>query len=375
MQKKLLGLCGMDSLFSGIYKSKKIFITGHTGFKGSWLSYWLLKMGANVKGYALTSETTPNHYSILQLDKDMKSDIGDIRDYDKLYKSISEFQPGIVFHLAAQPLVRESYAHPLETLETNIMGTAKVLEACKNCESVRAIVNITSDKCYENIEKDYAYIETDPMGGYDPYSASKGCAELVSASYRRSFFNIDEYGIHHNVLLANCRAGNVIGGGDWATDRLIPDIVKSSVNNQKVLIRNPRSIRPWQHVLEPLHGYLRIGEMLLEGKKVAAQDWNFGPEKESILTVEDVVQQSKEVWGIVKYDINSNPKDLHEANLLMLDCSKARRELGWKPVWNFKECINYTISWYKDYYENKTCNTDKDLNTYINYLNKNIEGK
>lgn len=363
---KHLGQYGMHNLFSGIYKNKKVFVTGHTGFKGSWLCYWLLQMDATVKGYSLNPETTPNHFDLLDISNQMESIISDIRDIKTLKKHIDEFQPDIIFHLAAQPLVRDSYRIPVETFETNIMGTVNVLEASRGIKSLKAIVNVTSDKCYENIEKDYAYIESDSMGGYDPYSASKGCAELIASSYRNSFFNIDKFGVDHTVLLASCRAGNVIGGGDWAKDRLIPDIIKASNNKSKVMIRSPRSIRPWQHVLEPLSGYLYIGQLLLESKKEHAEGWNFGPDKSSILTVEEVVEKSKNIWNNVIYELNKNNEDLHEAKLLTLDCSKALTEINWHSVWSFDDCIKHTITWYKDFYEKNECNTASDLLYYVN---------
>ena len=280
-----------STLFNGIYNNKTVLVTGHTGFKGSWLCFWLIQMGAKVIGYSLEPPTSPNHFELLNLD--MVSVIGDIRDSDKLNAVFAQYQPEIVFHLAAQPLVRLSYKEPVETFETNVIGTLKVFEACRNTKSVRAIVNITSDKCYENKEWVWGYRENDPMGGYDPYSASKGCAELVTSSYRNSFFNVNEYGKSHNVLLASCRAGNVIGGGDWAKDRLMTDIMVAVSEGKKVVIRNPRATMPWQHVLEPLSGYLMLGQKLFEGKKEFAQAWNFGPGEQGAITVKEVVENIK----------------------------------------------------------------------------------
>ena len=280
-----------STLFNGIYNNKTVLVTGHTGFKGSWLCFWLIQMGAKVIGYSLEPPTSPNHFELLNLD--MVSVIGDIRDSNRLNAVFAQYQPEIVFHLAAQPLVRLSYKEPVETFETNVIGTLKVFEACRNTKSVRAIVNITSDKCYENKEWVWGYRENDPMGGYDPYSASKGCAELVTSSYRNSFFNVNEYGKSHNVLLASCRAGNVIGGGDWAKDRLMTDIMVAVSEGKKVVIRNPRATMPWQHVLEPLSGYLMLGQKLLEGKKEFAQAWNFGPGEQGAITVKEVVENIK----------------------------------------------------------------------------------
>lgn len=357
------GKFGMNNLFNGIYKNCTVLVTGHTGFKGSWLSYWLKQMGANVVGYALEAPTKPNHFELLDLD--IESVIGDIRNQDKLDSILEKHQPDIVFHLAAQPLVRLSYSDPIQTLETNIIGTARVFEACKKTKSVKAIVNITSDKAYENKEWLWGYRESDPMGGHDPYSASKGCAELITNSYRNSFFNIDKYGVEHNILLASCRAGNVIGGGDWAQDRLMTDIVLSAVANNKVKIRNPHATRPWQHVLEPLSGYLAIGQKLLEGNKSYAEAWNFGPSDEKSITVEEVFNNIKKYWDKIDYEIDSNKNQPHEANLLKLDCSKAHFKLNWSEVWSSDKTFEKTAMWYKTFYEVNKVNTLSDLEIYI----------
>lgn len=353
----------MQDLFGGIYKNKNVLVTGHTGFKGSWLVFWLEKMGANTLGYSLEPYTKPNHFSMLELN--CKSVIGDIRDGEKLNKIFSEFRPDIVFHLAAQPLVRLSYKEPIETLETNIIGTAKVFEACKNTASVKAIVNVTSDKCYDNKEWVWGYRENDPMGGYDPYSASKGCAELVANCYRNSYFNLQKYGKEHDVLLASCRAGNVIGGGDWSDDRLIPDIMRAVSEGRKVSIRNPKATRPWQHVLEPLSGYLAVGQKLLEGKKEFADGWNFGPSDEGSICVEEVVRHIKKSWDKIDYEINIDQNQPHEANLLKLDCSKAFSLLKWKNVWDAETTFEKTTSWYKGFYEQGKTLTEQDLSSYI----------
>jgi len=362
----------MENLFSGIYKNKTVLVTGHTGFKGSWLVYWLNQMGAKVIGYSLQAPTNPNHIELLNLD--IVSIIGDIRDLDKLNQVFNEYKPDIVFHLAAQPLVRLSYENPIETYETNVMGTLKVFEACR-ANNVKAIVNITSDKAYENKEWIWGYRENDPMGGYDPYSSSKGCADILASSYRNSFFNIKDYKKTHNTLIATCRAGNVIGGGDWAKDRLITDIMISVSQGKKVSIRNPKATRPWEHVLEPLSGYLHIGQKLLEAKVEFAEAWNFGPSDEGSITVEEVVQNVKKHWDKIDYEINSNPNQLHEANLLKLDCSKAHILLKWKDVWDSDTTFEKTVKWYKAYYgEDKKVLTQNDLESYIkNAKEKNVE--
>jgi len=346
----------IDQLFGGIYKNKTCLVTGHTGFKGSWLSYWLTKMGANVVGYSLDPYCHPNHYSLLE--NKYSSIIGDINDVEKLKTTFFEHQPDIVFHLAAQAIVINSYDNPIETFNTNVMGTLKVLEAARNCKSVAAFVNVTSDKCYENKEWVWGYRENDPMGGHDPYSASKGCSELLTASFRSSFLKND-------TLLASARAGNVIGGGDWGEHRLIPDIVKAANKKELVTIRKPGATRPWQHVLEPLSGYLMLGWKLLERREEFAEGWNFGPSSESNLTVNDVVTISKKYWNKIDCKIISKNSDLHEANLLMLDCSKANKLLKWSSVWDAGETFAKTICWYKDYYQNGMINTEKNLKEYI----------
>ncbi len=354
-------------MFNNIYSGKRVLITGHTGFKGSWLSLWLIKLGAKVIGYSLAPPTTPNHFELLKLD--MVSIIGDIRDREKVNSTFKAYKPDIVFHLAAQPLVRYSYINPVETFETNVMGTINIFEACKNTDTVRAIVNITSDKCYENREWVWGYRESDPMGGYDPYSASKGCAELVTSSYRNSFFNpsppLTFSPSHNSILLASARAGNVIGGGDWAEDRLIPDIMRAISKNEKVIIRNPKATRPWQHVLEPLSGYLMLGQTLLEGRKEFAEGWNFGPDDESNINVINVVESIKQSWNKIEYEIRENANNPHEAGLLKLDCSKAHSRLGWRPVWDIKKALETTTKWYKEFYENGKITSLDDLDKYI----------
>ena len=353
----------MQSNFDGIYKGKKVLLTGHTGFKGSWLALWLKELGAEVIGYSLKPPTKPNHFELLDLD--MISIIGDIRDKKRVQEVFDKYQPDIVFHLAAQPLVRYSYANPVETFETNIMGSINIFEAARHTASVKAIVNITSDKAYENKEWIWGYRENDPMGGHDPYSASKGAVEIVTSSYRNSFFNNDDYGVNHHTLLASCRAGNVIGGGDWADDRLIPDIMRAVDRGERVEIRSPKATRPWQHVLEPLSGYLLIGQRLLEGKKEFAEGWNFGPSDEGSITVEEVVKYIKRYWDKIDYIISEDKNSLHEANLLKLDCSKAHFKLKWKAKWNAQMTFEMTVDWYKIFYENGIINSQQQLNQYI----------
>lgn len=353
----------METLFNNIYKDKVVLVTGHTGFKGSWLSLWLKELGANVIGYALEPPTKPNHFELLKLN--ITSIIDDIRDRKRLSNTFNKYKPDIVFHLAAQPLVRDSYSDPVYTFETNIMGTINVFESCRKADSVKAIINVTSDKCYENKEWIWGYRENDPMGGYDPYSVSKGCSELVTSAYRNSFFNLNDYGKTHNILLSSVRAGNVIGGGDWAKYRLIPDIMKATKKNETVIIRNPDATRPWQHVLEPLSGYLLLGEKLLEGKKEFAEAWNFAPESNEFVKVYDVVNLIKKYWHKVDFKILKKAVDLHEANLLKLDCSKANIKLNWRSVWSSKKTFEKTVNWYKNFYEKSKINTLKDINNYI----------
>lgn len=352
-------------LFGNIYRNKRVLVTGHTGFKGSWLCVWLKAMGAKVLGYSLPPNTDPNHFTLLEQQLEMQSVLGDIRDLENLKQTFARFQPEIVFHLAAQPLVRLSYSQPIETLQTNIIGSANVFEACRSVDSVRAIINITSDKCYENLEWVWGYRENDPMGGYDPYSASKGCAELVTSAYRNSFFNREEYGKSHHVLLASVRAGNVIGGGDWAKDRIITDMMTAAAKGEKFSIRNPEATRPWQHVLEPLSGYLQLGHKLLEGKKEFAEAWNFGPNGDGTISVIQIVREMQKIWNKIEYKVEENKNNPHEAGLLTLDCSKARMKLHWKNIWNtHTTCVKIT-KWYKTYYEQGSIITTSQLKSYI----------
>jgi CDP-glucose 4,6-dehydratase len=355
-------------MFGSIYSGKRVLVTGHTGFKGSWLCLWLQDLGAEVFEYALEPEITPSHYELAPLE--IHSEIADIRDCKRLLDSFSSARPDIVFHLAAQPYVRRSYAYPIETMDTNIMGTANVLEACRQTGSVRAAVIITSDKCYENREWVWGYRENDPMGGFDPYSASKGCAELVAASWRNSFFHPDQFGKTHHTLVASARAGNVIGGGDWGEDRLIPDLVRAAEARKTVVIRSPRATRPWQHVLEPLIGCLLLGQRLLEGRKDCAEAFNFGPAEEGSITVDEVVRRFKAHWDGFEYELKSDPDQPHEAGLLKLDCSKARSKLDWHPLWDAAQALEKTAAWYKNYYlQNSVCSL-QNLEEYIQLARK-----
>lgn len=328
------------------WKDKKVFMTGHTGFKGSWLSLWLQEMGAIVKGYSLTAPTSPSLFEEAKVGFNMSSEEGDIRNFLHLRESISVFQPEIVFHMAAQPLVRLSYDDPMETYSTNVMGTVYLLEAVKQVGGVKAVVNITSDKCYENREWVWGYREDEAMGGYDPYSNSKGCAELVASSYRQSFFNKNKYK-EHGCALASVRAGNVIGGGDWADDRLIPDMLKAFANETPVEIRSPNAIRPWQHVLEPLSGYITIAEYLYENGPDFAEAWNFGPREEDAKPVQWIVEKLVEQWGDKASWYLSEGEHPHEAHYLKLDCSKAKMRLDWQPVWNLEETLGRIVRWHK----------------------------
>lgn len=330
-----------------------MLITGHTGFKGSWLSLWLTELGANVIGYSLEPSTKPSMFEAINLKDRITHIIGDVREEGHLISTFRKYQPEFVFHLAAQPLVRLSYKEPKITYETNVMGTLNVLEAVRKTRSIRVCVIVTSDKCYENMEWVYGYRETDPMGGYDPYSSSKGCAELVTAAYGKSFFNPREYGRIHNVALSSARAGNVIGGGDWGEDRVIPDCAKALSQNKEIVIRSPRATRPWQYVLEPLAGYLLLGALMYEGGSKYSSAWNFGPNDESIITVEELVTLVIKHWhgGTYIVDISNQP---HEVSLLKLDASKARTLLGWKPIYDVYEATERTVNWYKDFYNGMT---------------------
>ena len=330
------------------WQGKRVLLTGHTGFKGSWLSLWLQSMGAHVVGYALAPPTNPSLFDVAEVSKGMTSITGDIRDLAHLRKVFAEHKPEIVIHMAAQALVRYSYIEPVETYSTNVMGTVNLLEAVRSAGSVKAVVNVTSDKCYENREWEWGYRENEAMGGYDPYSNSKGCAELVTAAYRNSYFHPEKYSTH-GVAIASGRAGNVIGGGDWADDRLIPDIMRAITQGKPVNIRNPHAIRPWQHVLEPLSGYLSLAQKLYEQGENYAEGWNFGPNDEDAKPVQWIVGELTKEWGegaSWKLDGGDHP---HEAHYLKLDCSKAKMRLDWRPRWHLEEALGAIVDWHRAY--------------------------
>jgi CDP-glucose 4,6-dehydratase len=332
------------------WDGKRVFITGHTGFKGSWLCLWLSSLGAQVTGYALEPPTTPSLFELAHVAELLDSVIADIRDLDRLKVEMAKAAPEIVIHMAAQPLVRDSYGIPVETYAINVMGTVNLLEAVRTCPSVRAVVNVTTDKCYENREWVWGYRENEPMGGFDPYSSSKGCSELVTAAYRSSYFT-SHTSLQPSSLpsIATARAGNVIGGGDWAGDRLVPDIIRAILAGDKVHIRNPHAIRPWQHVLEPLSGYLALARMLFEEGPSFAEGWNFGPSEGDAQPVEWIVRNLCEKWGHGAGCLIDKGEHPHEAHHLRLDCSKARTRLGWQPRWNIETALDRIVSWTKEY--------------------------
>ncbi|CAN5392712.1 CDP-glucose 4,6-dehydratase [soil metagenome] len=339
---------GIDTTF---YKGKRVFITGHTGFKGSWLTSWLIKSGAVLKGYALAPNTQPALFNILDIGNNIESVYSDISQINKLSKEVDSFKPEIIFHLAAQPLVRESYSDPHYTYNTNVLGTVNILEAARNCSSVRAIVAITTDKVYKNKERDSGYSESDEIGGYDPYSASKACCEIIIDSYRQSFLS------KSSVLIVSARAGNVIGGGDWSKDRIIPDAVRSFSSGKKLQVRNPKSVRPWQHVLEPLSGYLMLGKYLLEGKSEFEGPWNFGPLEDDRMNVGELAELIARLWSKdATFEILKLDGQLHETKLLSLDINKARTKLNWQPSYNSGKALEKTIKWYSEYYKGTDMN-------------------
>lgn len=343
--------------FAGAYHGRRVLLTGHTGFKGSWLALWLRELGAEVTGIALPPPTTPNHWTLLDLDvRDVRLDI---RDTESLRLAVAEARPDIVFHLAAQPLVRRSYRDPLGTWSTNVMGTANLLDACRHCDGVQAIVAVTTDKCYENREWPWGYREIDALGGHDPYSASKAGAELVAASYRQAYFQVPG-----TPLLATARAGNVIGGGDWSEDRLIPDLVRALGTGQSLEIRSPGATRPWQHVLESLSGYLALGQCLLAGRTEAAEAWNFGPETEGNRSVAEVLGRLSAHWPQMRWHLTATPQP-HEATLLYLDSAKARYGLGWRPVWSIDQALAATADWYRAWLEEGRLLSREQLAAYV----------
>jgi len=363
------------------FRGKKVFLTGHTGFKGSWMALWLQGLGANVTGYALAAPSKPSHFELLRERGILKieSVIGDICDYQSLRDAMFACDPDLIIHMAAQPIVLKSYRDPIETYETNVMGTLKVFEAARALNEKRkkesgsptarslSILNITSDKCYENKETLVGYKESDPMGGYDPYSSSKGCAEILFSSYQRSYFPVAKFGGEksdgHKVLMASVRAGNVIGGGDWAADRLIPDLIRGTAQGKITEIRNPTAIRPWQHVLEPLSGYLLVAAKLLRGDVKAATGFNFGPDEESCVTVGEILSNISKKWDGIKFQVDplASQSSPHEAHFLKLDSTKARTELSWRPVLDFDETISWTADWYRTHQESKELLTLKQI--------------
>ncbi|MCJ7515965.1 MAG: CDP-glucose 4,6-dehydratase [Dehalococcoidia bacterium] len=357
----------MKEPFNNVFKGKAVLVTGHTGFKGSWLSIWLRELGADVIGYALEPYTENDNFVVAKIGSKIKHNIGDITDYSKLKRVFNEYQPEVVFHMAAQSLVRLSYKQPKLTYDTNVMGTVNVLECCRLTDSVKVIINVTSDKCYENKEWIWGYRENDPVGGYDPYSSSKACAEIVTSAYRNSFFNICE----PNKSISSVRAGNVIGGGDWREDRLVPDCIRALRNNEPIGIRSPQSIRPWQHVLEPLSGYLLLASKMYEDGEKYSGAWNFGPDHKSIVTVEELVKSLIKHWGHGRYkDLSKGSSgEPHEAKSLILDISKAINLLNWKPTLSVNEAIEYTVNWYK------ASDVDYDfcVSQIVNYVNRSVE--
>lgn len=350
------------TLFGDCYNNRRILVTGHTGFKGSWLALWLESLGAEVTGVALLPETQPNHWELLDLG--VAHHVLDIRDAAALTSLVQKVRPEIVFHLAAQPLVRRSYRDPVTTWATNVMGNVHLLEACRHTPELKAIVVVTSDKCYENRECQRGYQETDPLGGHDPYSASKAAAELVAASYRKSFFNTKD-----SPLLATARAGNVIGGGDWSEDRLVPDLMRAIAAGRSLEIRSPAATRPWQHVLESLYGYLLLGERLLQGNSEFADAWNFGPDDFGNRTVADVLEMLKQHWPTLCWQVTSNPQP-HEAGLLQLDSSHARQKLGWQPCWSLESAIEATATWYRAYLESGRVISRAQLASYCESIDR-----
>ena len=347
----------LKNLFGGIYYDKTVLITGHTGFKGSWLAFWLHQMGAKVVGFALPPVHTPAHLDLLNLP--IENVYENILNQSALHSAFQKYQPEIVFHLAAQAIVLDSYQDPVLTYATNVLGSLHVYEAARKCKNTKAIVSVTTDKVYENKEWHWGYRENDRLGGFDPYSSSKACVEIMTESYRKSFMN------NSNILLATARSGNVIGGGDWANHRLIPDIIKAIQNKQTVVIRNPSAVRPWQHVLEPLAGYLLLGKKLLENKKEFAEAFNFAPDTNQNIEVIQTLGILQKNWNKVAFNISDETQKLHEASILKLDNSKSINILKWRPVWNIEETLRLTIDWYREYLDNQNVITYEQLVKYI----------
>lgn len=346
------------ALKPSFWAGKRVLVTGHTGFKGCWLSIWLLRLGAKPAGYSLAPATDPNLFEMADLASDMRSEFGDVRDLAHLSGFVDEYQPEIIIHMAAQSLVRPSYTDPVETFASNAMGTVHILEAARHVDSVRSIVNVTTDKCYENVEREAGYREDEPLGGHDPYSASKACAEIITSSYRRSF----------SLPVASARAGNVIGGGDWAEDRLLPDMMRAFSNGDEVSIRNPGSTRPWQHVLEPLSGYLRLAERLYADPEFA-EAWNFGPDDDDAKPVAWLADRVTELWGPgASWSQEANQEQPHEAGFLRLNCDKSKRQLGWQPRTRLDDALQWTVDWYQRYQrgEDMRAFTEQQLSDFEN---------
>ena len=358
----------MIDIFNNFYKGKCVLVTGHTGFKGSWLSIWLHELGAEVVGVGLDPYSEKDNFVLSDIGNKIKADIrADIRDVKKMKEIFAKYQPEIVFHLAAQPLVRLSYDIPVETYEVNVMGTIHIMEAIRATKSVKVGVMITTDKCYDNCETLEGYVETDPFGGYDPYSSSKGACEVAIQSWRRSFFNPEDYGKKHTVSLASVRAGNVIGGGDWAKDRIIPDCIRALEEGRVIDIRSPKAVRPWEHVLEPLSGYMLLAQLMWDNPTEYCEGWNFGPEAEGVSTVWEVASEVIKNYGLGNLKDSSNPNAVHEANLLMLNINKAKSRLGWYPRMNMQQCMELVVDWYKRY------KTEDVYELCVEEINKFIE--
>ncbi len=359
---------GTMEIMVNFWKGKRVFITGHTGFKGGWLSIILHKLGAKVTGYSLSIPTNPSFFETANVESILNHNIGDIRDYKALEKAIDQASPDIILHMAAQPLVRHSYSNPIETYSTNVMGTVNVLEIARTRKNIKATLVITTDKCYENKEHIYAYREKDRLGGFDPYSNSKACAELVVSCYLQSYFSTQETG-----SIASVRAGNVIGGGDFVQSRLVPDIIRNLSENKTPIIRSPNSIRPWQHVLEPLSGYMSAAEKIYDGTFNEDMSWNFGPDYAGEVSVQDVTNIICDLWQTnVKPNVVLDEASLHEAKLLALDSTKARKELNWSPKWNVEKALEKTVSWYKAYYNDGNVSeiTNNQIEEYFNIKGK-----
>jgi CDP-glucose 4,6-dehydratase len=343
-----------------IYKDKKIFVTGNTGFVGSWLCKYLQALGAKTRGYSLYPNTPPNHYTVSN--PGGSTIINDIGDIDYLRNEIQHYKPDLVIHLAAQALVRKSYVLPVETFKTNMIGTINLLESCKWVDSIKGALIITTDKIFKDRPALFGYSESDELGGYDPYSTSKACCEMITDCYRKSFYK-------ELAPIATLRSGNIIGGGDWSEDRIIPDLIKSTQTDNKVELRYPNAVRPWLYVLDSLTGYLLLGKKFLEEKKGIEGAWNFGPDKDSSITVKELVDLCYEYWNRIKYVITENNNDLHETSLLTLNSNKARYQLDWKPLLSIEDTIKWTIDWYRNYYEKNTCITEQQINNYLELLN------